>query len=51
MEIREDDLTGSQIAELLREHLANMREIPPPESIHAIDLESWRAHRRPLRLP
>lgn len=43
MEIREDDLTGSQIAELLREHLANMQEITPPESIHALDLERLRS--------
>ncbi len=43
MEIREDDLTGSQIAELLREHLANMREITPPESVHALDLEKLRS--------
>jgi putative acetyltransferase len=43
MEIREDDLTGSQIVELLREHLANMREITPPESIHALDLEKLRS--------
>ncbi len=43
MEIREDDLTGSQIAELLWEHLANMREITPPESVHAFDLESLRS--------
>jgi putative acetyltransferase len=43
MEIREDDLTGSQIAELLREHLASIQEITPPESIHALDLERLRS--------
>ena len=43
MEIREDDLTGSKIAELLLEHLKNMREITPPESVHALDLEALRS--------
>jgi putative acetyltransferase len=43
MEIREDDLTGSQIVKLLREHLANMQEITPPESVHALDLEKLRS--------
>jgi putative acetyltransferase len=40
LEIREDDLTGKQIALLLQEHLENMYEITPPESVHALDLES-----------
>ncbi len=43
MEIREDDLTGKKIADLLREHLENMHEITPPESIHALDLEALRS--------
>lgn len=43
MDIREDDLTGKEIAELLREHLENMREITPPESVHALDLEALRS--------
>jgi putative acetyltransferase len=43
LEIREDDLTGKEIADLLREHLENMREITPPESIHALDLEALRS--------
>jgi len=38
MEIKRDDLTGSAIAELLLEHLANMAENSPPESIHALSL-------------
>lgn len=42
MEIREDDLTGKKIADLLWEHLENMHEITPPESIHALDLEALR---------
>lgn len=43
LEIREDDLTGKQIADLLWEHLENMHEITPPESIHALDLEALRS--------
>ena len=43
MQIREDDLTGQKIADFLREHLGNMHEISPPESIHALDLEALRS--------
>ncbi|MBD0304677.1 MAG: GNAT family N-acetyltransferase [Tolypothrix sp. T3-bin4] len=43
LEIREDDLTGKKIADLLQEHLENMHEITPPESIHALDLEALRS--------
>ncbi len=43
MQIREDDLTGKKIADLLREHLENMHEITPPESVHALDLETLRS--------
>ena len=39
MEIRIDDLSGPGIRALLEEHLANMREISPPESVHALDLD------------
>ncbi len=39
MEIRVDDLSGPEIRELLREHLANMRQISPPESVHALPVE------------
>ncbi|MET3698417.1 putative acetyltransferase [Bacillus oleivorans] len=42
MQIKVDDLTGTEIAELLNEHLANMRMISPPESVHALDLEKLR---------
>src|SRR5262245_2707589 len=42
MEIRIDDLTGREISELLREHLANMAENSPPESIHALNIEQLR---------
>jgi len=39
LEIRIDDLTGPEIAELLAEHLANMAESSPPESVHALNIE------------
>ncbi|MGX6444864.1 GNAT family N-acetyltransferase [Neobacillus sp. K501] len=39
MDIKRDDLTGPEIAELIMEHLHNMRQISPPESTHALDLE------------
>ena len=43
LQIREDDLTGKEIAYLLREHLEDMNEITPPESVHALDLEALRS--------
>jgi putative acetyltransferase len=43
LDIREDDLTGKAIADLLREHLENMYEITPPESVHALSLEALRS--------
>lgn len=41
-EIRIDDLSGPEIAQLLREHLQDMALHSPPESIHALDLEALR---------
>ena len=38
MQIRVDDLAGAQIRALLAEHLDNMRQLSPPESVHALDL-------------
>jgi putative acetyltransferase len=43
MEIRIDDLRGPQIAQLLAEHLRNMYEITPAESVHALPLEKLRS--------
>ncbi|MDF5721171.1 MAG: hypothetical protein PUP91_11970 [Rhizonema sp. PD37] len=43
MQIREDDLTGKKIADFLQEHLENMNEITPPESVHALDLDALRS--------
>jgi putative acetyltransferase len=42
MEIRRDDLQGPEIRALLEEHLANMRAISPPQSVHALDLDGLR---------
>jgi len=38
--IRLDDLSGPGIAKLLQEHLDDMHLHSPPESVHALDLES-----------
>ena len=43
LHIREDDLTGGRIIAFLQEHLDNMHEISPPESIHALDLAGLRS--------
>ncbi|MDD1780099.1 GNAT family N-acetyltransferase [Enterovibrio sp. ZSDZ35] len=40
MEIRIDDLSGKEIQQLLFDHLKNMHEISPPESVHALDLSA-----------
>jgi putative acetyltransferase len=42
IDIRVDDLSGPEIAGLLREHLHSMTLYSPPESIHALDLEALR---------
>lgn len=39
IEFREDDLRGTEVRELIREHLEEMAEHSPPESIHALDLD------------
>ncbi len=41
-DIRIDDLRGPEIAALLHEHLRDMALHSPPESIHALDLDSLR---------
>lgn len=43
IELRVDDLRGEAVQALLREHLASMRSISPPESVHALDLDGLRA--------
>ncbi|WP_129691262.1 GNAT family N-acetyltransferase [Gottfriedia acidiceleris] len=39
MEIKVDDLTGTEVAKLIGEHLQGMTQHSPPESIHALNLE------------
>ena len=43
MRIVIDDLRGPEIARLLQEHLNNMADISPPESMHALDLDALRS--------
>lgn len=42
MDIKVDDLSGPEVAELIREHLHGMTLHSPPESIHALGLEALR---------
>ena len=42
MKIAIDDLSRPAIHALLEEHLADMRRISPPESVHALDLDKLR---------
>ena len=42
MNIEIDDVTRPAILALLNEHLQSMRELSPPESVHALDLEKLR---------
>ena len=42
MDIRLDDVRGPEIAALIQEHLREMHRVSPPESVHALDLESLR---------
>jgi putative acetyltransferase len=43
MRIELDDLSRPAVHDLLREHLANMYEVSPPKSVHALDLAKLRA--------
>jgi putative acetyltransferase len=42
MNIELDDLTRPEVHALLAEHLSNMHQLSPPESVHALDLELLR---------
>lgn len=42
IEIRLDDLSGPEVRALLEEHLRNMHELSPPESVHALDIDKLR---------
>jgi putative acetyltransferase len=43
VELREDDLTRAASVALVEGHLASMRAISPPESVHALGAEALRA--------
>lgn len=43
MDIKLDDLRGSEIARLLSDHLESISGTAPPESQHTLDLDSLRA--------
>lgn len=40
--IRQDTLEGPEVIALLGQHLLLMRQVTPPESIHALDLTGLR---------
>lgn len=40
MEIKQDDLNGKEVFELLSEHLSDMYAASPPESVHALDIDA-----------
>jgi putative acetyltransferase len=42
MRIETDDLTSPEVLALLNEHLSNMYELSPPESVHALDVSTLR---------
>ena len=41
--IKEDDLSGPEIAALLRDHVQGMHDTSPPDSIHTLSLDALRA--------
>jgi putative acetyltransferase len=43
MHIEVDDLSRPEVHALLREHLDNMHQLSPPESIHALDLSKLKS--------
>ena len=42
MQIRVDDLSGPEVAQLLQEHLRSVALLSPPESVHALGMEALR---------
>lgn len=42
MHVVVDDLSGPEIARFLADHLVHMREVSPPGSSHALDLDALR---------
>ena len=43
MQLEVDDLTRPEVHALLDEHLQNMYQLSPPESVHALDLDKLRS--------
>jgi putative acetyltransferase len=43
MDVRLDDLSGTEVRELLEEHVRNMLALSPRESMHALDVDGLRA--------
>ncbi|QFI38349.1 GNAT family N-acetyltransferase [Moritella marina ATCC 15381] len=43
MEIRIDDLTGKEVAQLLQEHHQDMLDHTPAESVHSLDISGLKA--------
>jgi putative acetyltransferase len=43
LRIERDDLSRREVHALLQEHLDNMHELSPPESVHALDLDKLRS--------
>ncbi|MDR9830479.1 GNAT family N-acetyltransferase [Vibrio sp. FNV 38] len=43
MDIKIDDLSGGEVVQLLEEHLTDMYAISPPESVHALDVDSLKS--------
>jgi putative acetyltransferase len=42
MQVRLDDLSGAEVRNLLDEHLSNMVQLSPPESVHALGIDALR---------
>lgn len=42
MEVRIDDLTGPEISQLVQEHLTQVAQHSPPESVHALGIAALR---------
>jgi putative acetyltransferase len=42
VQIKRDDLSGPEVAAFLEEHMAQMRQQSPPESVHALPIEELR---------
>ena len=40
MKITEDDLSGEEVVNFLKEHISEMKSVSPPESKHALDVDS-----------